>query len=189
LLTSARAAPRDPAAERGRWADLTTRRHPLWIALAACLIAPTLLACGVKRVSFEEANKLGESYFQALRDGDTRSAMQFYSSEFADSAFRATWEGFLLNKEQTVGQCTKHAVVSSRFAPRVHTATPGVSELCFVLQYDVSYSRGGDRETLTMCPDRLDGTLRIIGHELDRGGGKHVAAGSNFQEQTLKIGG
>lgn len=149
-----------------------------------------LVGCGVSYVSFSDAEKVGDRFFDALRRDDLSGEMRQYSSEFTSSSAWSVWEKYLRKQPSAFGPVVSYATVSRSFAPRSGKQVTGKSEICFVMSYRVIHAKVTVYETLTMCPDPADNALRIVGHSVQRADNPNsrVTAGLTFSELGVGVG-
>ena len=130
--------------------------------VAFLLLASFMVGCASAQ-EIEDAENLGQSYYEALKAKDFDKAMSFYSSEF----FKATSKGDTLqalkNISLKLGDLQSYEY--DYYEKKSYTGTQG-SYTIYNLYYDVIYSKGSSRETLTLTKSE-DGRFEILGFNID----------------------
>ena len=134
----------------------------IYFFITFLLSASLLIGCGTPQ-EIEDAENLGQSYYEALKAKDFDKAMSFYSSEF----FKATSKGDTLQVLQNISSKLGNlqSYEYDYYEKTSYTGTQG-SYTTYNLYYDVIYAEGSSRETLTLTKSE-DGNFEILGFNID----------------------
>jgi len=135
--------------------------NKVFLFLGLLLLVSSFTGCGSSQ-DIEDARNLGQRYYEAIKAKDLDSAMSFYSLEF----FRETSKGetlqFLESIDSKLGNLQSYEY--DYFEKTSYGGTRGRSVI-YRIYYDVIYSKGSSRETLTFTKSE-DGTFEILGFNI-----------------------
>ncbi len=130
--------------------------------IALLLLASLLIGCGTPQ-EIEDSKSLGQSYYEALKANDFDKAMSFYSSEFFKSTSKGDTLQVLQNIISKLGNLQSYEY--DYYEKNSFAGTQG-SYTTYNLYYDVIYSKGSSRETLTLTKSE-DGKFEILGFNIN----------------------
>ena len=134
----------------------------IYFLISLLLLASLLIGCGTPQ-EIEDAKGLGQSYYEALKANDFEKAMSFYSLEFFKSTSKGDTLQIMQNLSSKLGDLQSYEY--DYYEKNSYVGTQG-SYTRYNLYYDVIYSKGSSRETLTLTKSE-DGKFEILGFNID----------------------
>ena len=132
------------------------------VFIICSLFVGLLAGCGLSQ-ELEDAGAVGQDYYKSLQAEDYNEAVSFYSTEF----FEATPRADTLQLLQGIGsQLGKMLYYKLDYSEKNSFVGTGGKRTIYILYYDVTYSKGSSKETLTMTRSE-DGEFEILGFDID----------------------